>query len=95
MCRGLTNKKLERQEMSNPANTPEEVARLKLADEYVDIKMAMMTEDSEITELAYYAKQALEAESLTLTAEELEDLIQAVKEYNGDEDEELDDEEAE
>ena len=75
--------------------TPEEAARLKLADEYVDIKMAMMTEDSEITELAYYAKQALEAESLTLTAEELEDLIQAVKEYNGDEDEELDDEEAE
>lgn len=79
--------------MSNSVNTPEEVERLKLADEYVDIKMAMMTEDSEITELAYYAKQALEAESMTLTAEELKDLIQAVKEYNGDE--ELDDEEAE
>ena len=81
--------------MNNPANTPEEAERLKLADEYVDIKMAMMMDDSEITELAYYAKQALEAESVTLTTEELEDLIQAVKEYNGDEDEELDDEEAE
>lgn len=79
--------------MNDPANTPEEVERLKLADEYVDIKMAMMTEDSEITELAYYAKQALEAESVTLTAEELKDLIQEVKDYNGDE--ELDDEEAE
>lgn len=81
--------------MNDLKNTQEEAERLKLADEYVDIKMAMMMDDSEITELAYYAKQALEAESVTLTAEELKDLIQAVKEYNGDEDEELDAEEAE
>lgn len=83
--------------MNDLTNTQEEAERLKLADEYVDIKMAMMMDDSEITELAYYAKQALEAESVTLTAEELKDLIQAVKDYNGDEDEdeELDDEEAE
>jgi len=78
--------------MSDPTKEADEITRLRLLDEYIELKMNMMVEDdgggTHSSEMAWYAKQALTTESETLSIGDLEELIREIEEFNGDEDEE-------
>jgi len=85
--------------MSDPTKEADEITRLRLLDEYVELKMNMMVEDdgggTHGSEMAWYAKQALTTESENLTIEDLEELIREIGEFNGDEEDEGDENEDE
>ena len=78
--------------MSDPTKEADEITRLRLLDEYIELKMNMMVEDdgggTHSSEMAWYAKQALTTESEALSIGDLEELIREIEEFNGDEDEE-------
>ena len=86
--------------MSDPTKSADEVTRLRLLDEYIDLKMNMMVEQDDGggthgSEMAWYAKQALTTESENLSIEDLEELIREIEEFNGDEEDEGDENEDE
>ena len=59
--------------------------------EYIEAKMASMRDDGDGSEMVFYAERGLEDECKDLTFKEVEDLIQDLADFEGDDEDENED----